>query len=226
MTGPSIDPATLSTISAKIDYALTQLSIINEKLDSYEERIARLEKFQQAKKVGSLLRRATLAGGYIIDGAPSAAPPSSITSPAAAAVPTHFHTATLFAAPAASDIGGGALTVGVTASTLLVAAPTVVSALAARAATAPLAAKAEIAAAASASAASSSCSSAAVQRYVSEGQGGGFRYSVHVGGALVLILCPPVLSRRWTTRLGAILALDIHARRGGGDSGYLTSCPE
>ena len=56
MTGPSVDPATLSTISAKIDYALTQLSIINEKLDSHEERLARLEKFQQAKKVGSLLR--------------------------------------------------------------------------------------------------------------------------------------------------------------------------
>jgi len=102
MTGPSIDPATLSTISAKIDYALTQLSIINEKLDSYEERLAPLEKFQQAEKVGSLLRRATLAGGYIIDGAPSAAPPSSTTSPTAAAVPAQFHTAAQFAAPAAA----------------------------------------------------------------------------------------------------------------------------
>jgi len=101
MTGPSIDPATLSTISAKIDYTLTQLSIINEKLDSHEERLARLEKFQQAKKVGSLLRRATLAGGYIIVGAPSATPLSSTTSPAAAAVPAQFHTAAQFAAPAA-----------------------------------------------------------------------------------------------------------------------------
>jgi len=165
MTGPSIDPATLSTISAKIDYALTQLSIINEKLDSHVERLARLEKFQQAKKVGSLLRRATLAGGYIIDSAPFAAPPSSTTLPAAIAVPPQFHTAAQFTAPAA-DIGGGALSIGVTASTLLVAAPTVVSALAAGAATAPLAAKAEIASAASVSAASSSCSSAAVQRHV------------------------------------------------------------
>ena len=91
MTGPSIDPTTLSTISAKIDYALKQLSIINEKLDSHEERLVRLEKFQQAKKVGSLLRRAPQAGGYIIDGAPSAAPPSS----------TQFHSAIPFAASAA-----------------------------------------------------------------------------------------------------------------------------
>jgi len=230
MTGPSIDPATLSTISAKIDYAITQLSIINEKLDSHEERLARLEKFQQAKKVGSLLRRATLAGGYIIVGAPSAAPLSSTTSPAAAAVPAQFHTAAQFAAPAAAaaDIGGGALSVGVTASTLLVAAPTVISALAAGAATAPLAAKAEIAAAASASAASSSCSSAAVQRYVplhrrakaeAEASATASALAVPSSSSSVHLFS----AADGQQGLGAILAPDVHARGGGG---YLMSCPE
>ena len=45
MTDPSICPAAHSTISAKIDYVLTQLSIIIEQLDSHEERLVRLEKF-------------------------------------------------------------------------------------------------------------------------------------------------------------------------------------
>jgi len=225
MTGPSIDLATLSTISAKIDYALRQLSIINEKLDSHEERLARLEKFQQAKKVGSLLRRATLAGGYIIDGAPSAAPPSSTTSPAAAAVPAQFHTAAQFAAPAAAaaDIGGGALSVGVTASTLLVAAPTVISALAAGAATAPLAAKAEIAAAAS-----SSCSFAAVQRYVPPHRRAKAKAEASATASALAVPSSSSSVHLFSAAdgqqgLGAILAPDVHARGGGG---YLMSCPE
>jgi len=50
MTGPSIDPATLSTMSAKLDYALALLDTMNKQLDSNEVRIARLEKFQQEKK--------------------------------------------------------------------------------------------------------------------------------------------------------------------------------
>ncbi|KAG2549468.1 hypothetical protein PVAP13_9KG250300 [Panicum virgatum] len=227
MTGPSIDPATLSTISAKIDYALTQLSIINEKLDSHEERLTRLEKFQQAKKVGSLLRRATLAGGYIIVGAPSATPLSSTTSPAAAAVLAQFHTAAQFAAlaAAAADIGGGALSVGVTASTLLVAAPTVISALAAGAATAPLAAKAEIAAAASASAASS----AAVQRYVPLHRRAKGEAEASATASALAVPSSSSSVHHFSAAdgqqgLGAILAPDVHARGGGG--GYLMSCPE
>jgi len=229
MTGPSIDPATLSTISAKIDYALMQLSIINEQLDSHEERLARLEKFEQARKVGSLLRRATLASGYIIDGAPSAASPSSTTLQAVVAVPALFHTAAQFAAPAAADIDGGALFVGWTASTLLVAAPTVISALAVGAATAPLAAKAEIAAVASALATSSSCSSAAVQRYVPPHQRAKAKAEA---SATVSALAVPSSSSSvhlfsatdGRQGLGAILALDVHAR--GGSDGYLMSCPE
>ena len=50
MSGPSIDPATLSTMSAKLDYALALLDTMNKQLDSNEVRIARLEKFQQEKK--------------------------------------------------------------------------------------------------------------------------------------------------------------------------------
>ena len=50
MTGPSIDLATLSTMSAKLDYALALLDTMNKQLDSNEVRIARLEKFQQEKK--------------------------------------------------------------------------------------------------------------------------------------------------------------------------------
>ena len=45
MTGPSIDPATLSTMSAKLDYALALLDTMNKQLDSNEVRITRLEKF-------------------------------------------------------------------------------------------------------------------------------------------------------------------------------------
>ena len=52
MTGSSIDPATLSTISAKIDYALTQLSIINEKLDSHEERLSAWRNSSKRRKWG------------------------------------------------------------------------------------------------------------------------------------------------------------------------------
>ena len=52
MTGPSIDPATLSTISAKIDYALTQLSIINKKLDSHEERLSAWRNSSKRRKWG------------------------------------------------------------------------------------------------------------------------------------------------------------------------------
>ena len=52
MTGSSIDPATLSTISAKIDYALTQLSIINKKLDSHEERLSAWRNSSKRRKWG------------------------------------------------------------------------------------------------------------------------------------------------------------------------------
>ena len=49
MAGLVIDPA---AINAKLDYILAQLSTINKRLNSHDERIARLEKFQQEKKVG------------------------------------------------------------------------------------------------------------------------------------------------------------------------------
>jgi len=116
----------------------------------------------------------------------------------------------------------------VTASTLLVAAPTVISALAAGAATAPLAAKAEIAAAASASAASSSCSSAAVQRYVplhrrakaeAEASATASALAVPSSSSSVHLFS----AADGQQGLGAILAPDVQARGGGS---YLMSCPE
>ena len=143
-------------------------------------------------------------------------------------MPPQFHIAAQFTAPAA-DIGCGALSVGVTASTLLMAAPTVVSALAAGAATAPLAAKAEIAAAASASAASSSCSSAAVQRYVplhrrakAEAEASATASALAVPSSSSSVHLFSAADGR--QGLGAILAPDVHTRGGGGD--YLMSCPE
>ncbi|XP_066358415.1 probable pyridoxal 5'-phosphate synthase subunit PDX1.2 [Miscanthus floridulus] len=48
MAGLVIDPA---AINAKLDYILAQLSTINKRLNSHDERIARLEKFQEEKKV-------------------------------------------------------------------------------------------------------------------------------------------------------------------------------
>ena len=48
MAGLVIDPA---AINAKLDYILAQLSAINKRLNSHDERIARLEKFQEEKKV-------------------------------------------------------------------------------------------------------------------------------------------------------------------------------
>jgi len=119
----------------------------------------------------------------------------------------------------------------VTASTLLVAAPTVISALAAGAATAPLAAKAEIAAAASASAASSSCSSAVVQRYVPLHRRAKAEAEAEASATASALAVPSSSSSvhlfsaaDGRQGLGAILAPDVHARDGGG--GYLMSCPE
>jgi len=50
MTGPSID---LVAMDAKLDNILTQLSTMNKRLNSHDERIACLEKFQEEKKVGA-----------------------------------------------------------------------------------------------------------------------------------------------------------------------------
>ena len=50
MTGPSID---LVAMDAKLDNILTQLSTMNKRLNSHDERIARMEKFQQDKKMGA-----------------------------------------------------------------------------------------------------------------------------------------------------------------------------
>ena len=111
-----------------------------------------------------------------------------------------------------------------TASTLLVAAPTVVSALAVGAATAPLAAKAEIAVVAS-----SSCSFAAVQRYVpphwrakAKAEASATASALAVPSSSSYVHLFSAADGRQV--LGAILAPDVHARDGGG--GYLMSCPE
>ena len=50
MPGLHIYPVAMD---AKLDRILAQISTMNERLDSYDERIARLEKFQQDKKMGA-----------------------------------------------------------------------------------------------------------------------------------------------------------------------------
>ena len=111
-----------------------------------------------------------------------------------------------------------------TTSTLLVAAPTAVSALAAGAATAPLAAKAEIAVAAS-----SSCSFAAVQRYVPPHWRAKAKAEASATASALAVPSSSSSVHLFSAAdgqqgLGAILAPDVHAR--GSGSGYLMCCPE